>query len=168
MDVMEKVRTTFASFSDGDVRGMLKADHEVILELAKELTEATSSSHRRTLVDSLKLLLVSHSRAEEKIVYVPMTKLKSSLDARLAASEGAVEHNLADILLTRLVDTQDASTDMWRAHAKVLFETLDHHIKEEEKTVFEELGEHFSADERDAMGKRFEARKNEQLAAMGE
>lgn len=167
MDVMEKVRTTFATYSGSDVRGMLKADHEVMLELAKELAETTSSSHRRTLVNSLKPLLVAHSRAEEQVVYVPMTKLKSSPDSRLAASEGAVEHNWADILLTRLADTQDASTDMWRAHAKVLFESLDHHILEEEKNVFEELGEHFSADERDAMGTRFETIKNDLLDGMG-
>lgn len=39
-----------------------------------------------------------------------------------------------------MADTKDASTDMWKAHAKVLHELLEHHIKEEEDQLFEERG----------------------------
>lgn len=167
MDVLEKVRSTLGTYTGDDVRSMLKQDHEVILDLAKELAETTSGARRRTLVTQLKPLLVAHSRAEEQAVYVPLTQLADSPDSRLAGSEGAVEHSLVDILLGRLVDTKDASTDMWRAHAKVLHESLDHHIKEEEGAMFEELGEHFSEQERASMGARFEQRRAELLAEMG-
>ena len=88
-------------------------------------------------------------------MYVPLTELRSSPDSRLAGSEGAVEHSLVDVLLGRMANTPDASTDMWRAHAKVLHESLEHHIKEEESMVFEEVGEHFAEAERAAMGERF-------------
>ena len=166
MDVLEKVRATLGSYNGTDVRGMLKADHQVILELVKELDEAKSSPQRRALVARLKPVLVAHSRAEEQAVYVPMTKVAGSPDARMAGSEGAVEHSLADTVLGRLFDTEDASTDMWKAHAKVLRELLEHHIKEEEGELFEELGEHFSDKERDAMGVRFAKHKEELLEGM--
>jgi hypothetical protein len=73
----------------------------------------------------------------------------------MTGSEGAVEHSLVDVLPGRLANTPDASTDMWRAHAKMLCESLEHHIKEEESMVFEEVGEHFSEAERTAMGEAF-------------
>ena len=44
---------------------------------------------------------------------------------------------------------------MWKAHAKVLHEALEHHIKEEENALFEELGEHFSDAEREMMAAQF-------------
>lgn len=167
MDVLEKVRSTLGTYSGEDVRSMLKEDHEVILDLAKELAETTSGARRRTLVTQLKPLLIAHSRAEEQAVYVPLTELRDSPDSRLAGSEGAVEHSLVDILLGRMFDTKDTATDMWRAHAKVLHESLDHHIKEEEGAMFEELGEHFSEEERTSMGARFEQRRAELLAEIG-
>lgn len=166
MDVLEKVRATLGTYNGTDVRGMLKADHEIILELAEELADATSSPQRRALVARLQPVLVAHSRAEEQAVYVPLTKVAGSPDARMAGSEGAIEHNLADTVLARLVGTEDASTDMWKAHAKVLHELLEHHIKEEERQVFEALGEHFSDQERDAMGVRFADHKEQQLEVM--
>jgi hypothetical protein len=162
MDVLEKVRSTLGAYTATDVRALLQADHEQIRRLAKDLADATTSPRRRSLLKQLKPLLVAHSRAEESAVYVPLTELRSSPDSRLAGSEGAVEHNLVDVLLGRMADTEDASTDMWRAHAKVLHESLEHHIKEEESELFEEIGEHFAEDERAAMGERF-ARQRDTL-----
>jgi hemerythrin superfamily protein len=166
MDVLEKVRATLGTYTGTDVRAMLKEDHEVILEIAKELAESTSSARRRALVTRLKPLLVAHSRAEEQAVYVPLTKVAGSPDSRMAGNEGAVEHNLADTVLGRLADTEDASSDMWKAHAKVLHELLEHHIEEEQDQVFEELGEHFTDAQRDAMGEQFARRKEAVLEEM--
>lgn len=155
MDVVEKVRSTLGAYMESDVRAMLQADHEEIRRLAQELAEATTAARRHALLKQLKPLLVSHARAEEHAVYVPLTELRSSPDSRLAGSEGAVEHSLVDVLLGRMANTADASTDMWRAHAKVLHESLEHHIKEEESGMFEEVGEHFSEAQRVEMGERF-------------
>lgn len=155
MDVVERVRSTLGAYVETDVRAMLQADHEEVLRLAKDLAEATTAARRHALLKQLKPLLVAHARAEERAVYVPLTELRSSPDSRLAGSEGAVEHSLVDVLLGRMANTADASTDMWRAHAKVLHESLEHHIKEEEGMMFEEVGEHFSEAQRIAMGERF-------------
>ena len=118
MNVFEKVRSTLGAYPDTDVRGLLHADHEQILELSKELAETESTSRRKTVVRELKAILVPHSRSEEAAVYTPMMALRVSPDSRQAANEGMVEHNLADIVLDRLVNTADVSSDMWKAHAK--------------------------------------------------
>jgi len=64
-----------------------------------------------------------------------------------------------DVLMERLSKTELAATEAWQAHAQVLQEMLDHHIKEEEHGIFEELGEHFTDVQREAMGADFVARK---------
>jgi hemerythrin superfamily protein len=165
MDVVERVRSTLGTYDDGDIRGLLQADHESIRELAKSLAEAPSAPARRSLVAKLKPVLRAHSRAEEKAVYFPLTQITDSPDSRMAGNEGAVEHSLVDVLLTRLADTKDASTDIWKAHAQVLHEMLEHHIKEEEGEMFEELGEHFSDEERQTMAKNFVVEREALLLA---
>jgi hemerythrin superfamily protein len=165
MDIAEKVRSTLGTYNGDDVRALLKADHEIVRELAQQLADAVSSPQRRSVLGKLKPLLTAHARAEEQAVYVPLTRVKDSPDSRLVGSEGAVEHFLVDTLLTTLDAARDASTDMWRAHAKVLHEMLEHHIKEEEGEVFEELGEHFTAEERAAMAVDFARLRDERLAA---
>ena len=155
MNVFEKVRSTLGTYPDTDVRALLHADHEQILNLAKELAETESAARRKTVVRELKAILVPHSRSEEAAVYTPMMALRKSPDSRQAANEGMVEHNLADIVLDRLANTADVTSDMWKAHAKVLHEALEHHIKEEEDALFEELGEHFSDAEREMMAAQF-------------
>lgn len=164
MDVVEKVRSTLGTYSGNDVRALLKADHEMVQELAKQLAEAKSGPQRRSLLGQLKPLLTAHARAEEQSVYVPLTELKESPDSRLMGSEGAVEHFLVDTILGKLDAARDATSDMWRAHATVLQELLEHHIKEEEGEMFEELGEHFSAEEREAMAVQFATLRDERLA----
>lgn len=61
-----------------------------------------------------------------------------------------------------------AATDAWKAHAQVLKEMLEHHVKEEERGIFEELGEHFTDEQRDAMGADFLAWKEKFLPADGD
>jgi hemerythrin superfamily protein len=155
MSVVEKVRAKLGTYSDTDVRALLRADHQIIRDVAKELAETDSAARRKTLVRELRAILVPHSLSEEAAVYMPLTRLRNSPDSRAAGSEGMVEHNLADIVLERLAATADVSSDMWKAHAQVLHEALEHHIKEEESRLFEELGEHFSDEHREAMGVEF-------------
>ena len=155
MSVLEKVRVTLGTYGEADVRSLLHEDHKKMRELAKELAETPSASRRRNVLRELKPLLVAHSRSEEDSVYKPLMALRGSADSRAAANEGMVEHNLTDIVVARLANTADSSSDMWKAHAQVLHEALEHHIKEEEHELFEELGEHFSDEEREAMGGRF-------------
>ncbi|MEO8738690.1 MAG: hemerythrin domain-containing protein [Casimicrobiaceae bacterium] len=164
MSVLEKFKSTLGAYSETDVRSLLHADHKRILELAKELAETDSAARRKSVLRDLKPFLTAHSRSEEAAVYAPLMQLRDSPDSREAGNEGMVEHNLADIVVERLANTYDATSDMWKAHAKVLHEALEHHIKEEEGAVFEELGEHFTAEEREAMATQFVQGK-EKIAA---
>lgn len=132
---------------------------------SKQIRSDESKQKRVRAFDELKPFLTAHARAEEQAVCIPLVKLRGSPDSRADGNEGFVEHSLVDVLMERLSKTELAATDAWKAHAQVLQELLDHHIKEEERGIFEELGEHFTDEQREAMGAEFVARKQKLLPA---
>jgi hemerythrin superfamily protein len=167
MSVVEKVKSYIGAYSATDIRSLLHADHEEISALTEKVVSGESRQKRVRAFELLKPLLTAHARAEEQSVYAPLVELRGSPSSRADGNEGFVEHSLVDVLMERLGKTDLAATDAWKAHAQVLREMLDHHIKEEERGIFEELGEHFTEDQRDAMGADFVARKRVLLPADG-
>lgn len=167
MSVVEKVKSYIGVYNGTDIRSLLHADHEQISALTEQMSSDESRQKRVGAFEQLKPFLTAHARAEEQAVYTPLVDLRRSPVSRADGNEGFVEHSLVDVLMERLSKTDLASTDAWKAHAKVLHELLDHHIKEEERAIFEELGEHFTDEQRDAMGSDFVARKLKLLPADG-
>ena len=165
MSVVEKVKSYVGIYYSTDIRALLHADHEQISALAEEISSDASTQKRVRAFDQLKPFLTAHARAEEQAVYTPLVNLRGSTDSRADGNEGFVEHSLVDVLMERLSKTDLAATDAWKAHAQVLQEMLDHHIKEEERGIFEELGEHFTDEQRDAMAADFVVRKKKLLPA---
>ena len=167
MSIVEKVRSYIGAYSATDIRSLLHADHERISSLAEQVSSDDSTQKRVRAFDQLKPLLTAHARAEEQAVYIPLVKLRGAPGARADGNEGAVEHSLVDVLMERMSRTELAASDAWKAHAQVLQEMLDHHIKEEEQGIFTDLGEHFSDEQRDAMGADFVLRKGMPLPTDG-
>jgi hemerythrin superfamily protein len=155
MDVLDTVKSVMGVDTRRDVRGLLKDDHKDILDLARRLADEGSTAQRRALFKALKPLLTAHARAEERAVYSELVKARSTRDSKDLGNEGFVEHSLVDVLLERMSKTALAGSDAWKAHATVLKELLEHHIKEEEGEIFDELGEHFSDERREAMAEAF-------------
>lgn len=163
MSVVEKVKSYIGTYNSTDIRSLLHGDHEQISALTKQMCSDDSGQKRVRAFEQLKPFLTAHARAEEQAVYMPLVNVRGSPDSRADGNEGFVEHSLVDVLIERLSKTDLAKTDGWKAHAQVLQEMLDHHIKEEERGIFEELGEHFTDEQRDAMGSDFVARKQKLL-----
>jgi hemerythrin-like domain-containing protein len=161
--MQEEILWKFDGYATTEIRGVLREDHQHIRELASELAATDSAARRKVILDELKPLLISHARAEEAAVYVALMGLENAPDARLAGAQGTVEHHMADLVIERLVYTPDTDSDMWRAHAKVLHESLERHICEEEVVLFDVLGEHFSEGELEAMARQFELTKKRLL-----
>jgi hemerythrin-like domain-containing protein len=153
-----------ATMNEEDVRALLVKDHEEAKTLARQMHEATSPSRRMALLGKLKPALTAHSRAEEKVVYDALLRVRANDDSHELGDEGYVEHSLVDELLATLASTS-ASTERWKATAKVLTELLEHHIEEEESDVFALLGEHYERDDLEAMGAQFKRLKTDFMRA---
>ena len=155
-----------ATMNEEDVRALLVKDHEEAKALARQMHETSSASRRITLLGKLKPALTAHSRAEEKVVYDALLRVRANDASHELGDEGYVEHSLVDELLSTLATT-NASAERWKATAKVLHELLEHHIQEEESDVFALLGDHYDRDELQAMGTQFQRMKAEILRAPG-
>lgn len=140
-----------------DIIEVILEDHKPLKKLLKTLKSSESSlPERREAFEEFAPLLLSHAKAEDKVVY---TFMKSEEDLREEGFEGQVEHGLAEETLQAAQETTDE--DLWSARAKVLAELVEHHIKEEEQDQFPELKKHTTAEQRSELGRQYLETKQE-------
>jgi len=136
-----------------DILDTLQAEHDEVQELLSKLVDSDNGREQKSLVSRIKLALVPHSKAEEKVVYDAVLALKG-VPAKVDGNEGYIEHGLASETLKKL-DKLTANTPEFKAAAKVLKELLDHHIKEEERNIWARVKENFSGEQRARMNRDF-------------
>jgi transposase len=149
-----------------EILKVLVSDHREVQKIFKELESTTERGvkKREALFNKVKLLLDSHSKAEEAVLY---DRLKEeSSEARERALEGYEEHHVAKILLKELT-ALDKSDERWGAKLKVLKESVDHHIEEEEESLFAQARKCFTKVQFEEMTEEFESLKEAQMAGVG-
>ena len=120
--------------SKPDAIEILEREHrrfEALLKQGEETTERARAT-RRDLLASLTADLNAHELMEEKVLY---PALQAHPQAREIVLEGFEEHHVADLIVNELreVATND---EAWGAKFKVLKESIEHHIEEEEGNMF--------------------------------
>lgn len=101
------------------------------MKQGEETTERAVKG-RTELLKTLSAELNLHELVEEKILY---PALKAHPEARDIVLEGYQEHHIADVL-TRELHGLPPGDERWAAKFKVLKESLEHHIQEEEGEMF--------------------------------
>jgi hypothetical protein len=140
-----------------DPLALLETDHRRFEELMKKGEDTTERAikARTALLDTLTAAIEIHELIEEKLLYPALAPHAETRDIVL---EGFQEHHVADVLVKEL--HQVAKDDeQWGAKFKVLRESLEHHIKEEEGTMFPGARKVLSADELSELGARMRALK---------
>ncbi len=138
---------------------LLETDHrrfEALLKQGEETTERGMKT-RTNLLKTLIAELNVHELIEEKILY---PALEPHPQARDIVLEGFQEHHVADLLLNEL-DALARSDERWGAKFKVLKESIEHHIQEEERQMFRIARAVLSRDELTDLGGRMKALKGE-------
>ena len=119
---------------EADPIALLQADHrrfEALFEAGAATT--TRAVKRRTqLLASLTAELNVHELLEEKLLYPALAPHR---EVREVVLEGSQEHHVADLLLKEL-RRMDPRDERWAAKWKVLQESIEHHIEEEERLMF--------------------------------
>lgn len=138
------------SSSDQDAITLLETDHRRFEQWLKQGEETTERAikGRTELLNTLTTALNLHELVEERILY---PALKSHPETRDIVLEGYQEHHVADVL-TRELHTLTADDERWGAKFKVLKESLEHHIQEEEGEMFRKARGIFSREELQALG----------------
>jgi hemerythrin superfamily protein len=143
---------------EGDILETLHREHDEVQSLLKQLVDSDSAPGRRALLQQIKDALVPHTRAEEKVVYDRVLKLKGEKN-QVDGHEGYFEHETADRMLANLGKIEQVKSAEFTAAAKVLKELIEHHVAEEERNIWADVRKNFSNDQRVAMNEEFEAAK---------
>lgn len=133
-----------------DAIALLEKDHRRFEEMLKQGEDTTERAikGRTELLKTLTTELNLHELVEEKILY---PALKSHPEARDIVLEGYQEHHIADVL-TRELHALPIDDERWGAKFKVLKESLEHHIQEEEGDMFRKARGIFSREDLQALG----------------
>jgi hypothetical protein len=146
--------------NDIDILDTLEKEHDAVKLLLSDLQDADAAAERLALVRKIKLLLVPHLEAEDKVVYSAIIALEDA-DAPIDGHEGRLEHEWASKTLERLESIADAASAEHKATGKVLMDLMEHHILEEESNIWSDLEEHFSEDDRARMNLEFQMAKKQ-------
>ena len=144
-----------------DAIELLKQDHRKVEQIFAEIEK--SKHGRDRLFTELATELTVHAEIEEQLFYPAVQNAKQTHDLVLESFE---EHKQVKMVLADLEKT-DKSTDTWLAGLKVLMEDVQHHVKEEETELFPKVKDKvLSKEELEDLGRRMEAMKVQQLAAV--
>lgn len=126
----------------------LKAEHKEVLAMLKELDATTdkAAKTRAKLFAKIDFSLSGHAKGEEAVVYPPYQARGTNEDLKSHA-EAEVEHKAVEETVLPRLRAADPGTREFAGAAKVLKEFVDHHAKEEEKTIFPAMKKLFSRDE---------------------
>lgn len=143
---------------------LLEKDHRTVEELFAEIEELKEdqSAERRRLFDRIRTELMAHETIEEEIFYPALAR---SAETREIVLEGYQEHHIADVQLEEIAQLSPTD-EMWAVKVKVLKETIEHHIEEEEGEMFKAARRVFDESELMELGERMEERRRSAQAEL--
>lgn len=145
------------STDENDPLALLETDHRRFEDLLKQGEDTTGRAvkQRTNLLDTLTAELNVHELIEEKVLY---PALKPHAEARDIVLEGYQEHHVADLLVKELHQLA-RDNEQWGAKFKVLKESLEHHIEEEESHMFPSARQVLTREELQGLGARMRTMK---------
>ena len=130
----------------------LRESHEKKRDLSEKLIETSGDSkERRALFELLKNELFAHAVGEDRYFYIPLMMTDSGLNITRHA---LAEHHKMDELLEQLTE-MELSNPSWLAVAKKLFDTVHHHLQEEEHGFFQQAGKILSAEQKESLAQQY-------------
>jgi hypothetical protein len=150
--------------SDHSIFNLLTREHRELSKLMEriETTEDEGTEERSALFAELRRSLLSHAKAEERVVYERFARSDRMAPRVLQARE---EHGLAEHVLEEMGKLQP-SDERWFAKFCVLRELVEHHIEEEEAEQFKIAKRQMDDEESARLAKSFLAAKEELLRQM--
>ena len=131
---------------------LLEEDHRKVKKMLAEGEETTERAEvtRSDLYATLRREMETHERIEEEIFY---PALQVHPKARDIVLEGFEEHHVVDEIMGELGET-DVTDETWAAKFKVMKESMEHHIEEEEGELLPKARQAFEKDELEVLGAR--------------
>ena len=140
-----------------DAITLLKEDHKNVNRLFRELDGQKGARKAQTGTRILNELEV-HTQIEEEIFYPTLRELPDE-KAQEMVKEAYEEHRLAKDVISEL-KRREPGDEMYDPQFKVLRESIEHHVEEEENEMFPHIRP-LMRDQLTVLGTRMQARKRE-------
>ncbi len=127
---------------------LLTKDHRTVKGLFRKFERAKASTERRRLAEEIIEELSVHATIEEELVYPALRQGNPRLDDSVL--EALEEHHVAKLTLAEL-DKMDVDDERFSAKMKVLRESIEMHIAEEEEKLLPRLDQLLSDDQDEAL-----------------
>src|SRR2546430_8329349 len=140
-----------------DALVLLKKDHDTV----KKLFERFEKRPSKAVADKIVRELSVHAAIEEQLFYPAVRQAAGQEELEEADEqvlEALEEHHVAKWLLAE-IDKLDEDDERFEAKCTVLFESVRHHIKEEEGPLFRFARRLFNRDQRTELGKLLQKAK---------
>jgi hypothetical protein len=137
----------------GDVRDVLRRDHEAVLADLDALPDAGDASETLARLALVRRKWMIHALAEETVVYNALEGLQGVSSTR--AAERFVEHELVENLFDKLGRGRPATIE-WHARLNVLRSLIARHIEGEHEDLLARLGTRFDSARLEELGQRFQ------------
>lgn len=149
-----------------DILKTLKSEHSALRELFKQMEDTTDRAEkgRADLLAKIEANLMPHAKWEEQVFY-PAFKARADREGLKTHAEAVLEHASVEGTVIPNVKASDTGTPEFAGRAKVFGEFVDHHAKEEEKTMFKMAREMFTVEELAQFDEHYEAWKKSPSAA---
>ena len=148
-----------------DILKTLKTEHDAVRALFEEMNQTTdrAKKSRAELLERIEASLLPHAKWEETVFY-PAFRERADRDGLKTHAEAVEEHRAVESTVMPDVHASQVDTPEFAGRAKVFGEMIEHHAKEEEKTMFKMAREMFSAEERAQLDEQYEAWKRSPAA----
>lgn len=145
--------------NENDPIELLKTDHRRFEKLLEDggATTDRAIKGRGEILKALTTGLNVHEAIEEQLFY---PALRPHAEAHAIVLEGVEEHHVADVLIKELHKVAK-DNEKWGAKFSVLKESIEHHIKEEERMMFPAARAALPREELLALGARMRTLKTE-------
>lgn len=120
-----------------DAIQLLKEDHEKVKKLFKEYESLGEKalSRKKDTADKILMELEIHAEIEEEIFYPRVQEATEDEKIKKLIYESFEEHKIVKTLVAELKESEEID-EVFEAKMKVLRESVEHHIKEEQTELF--------------------------------
>ncbi len=145
---------------------LLKEDHDRVKELFDEFRDLAPEDRRgkRRLFGRIAAALEVHAEIEERIFYPALLSIRTE-DAEGITLEAFEEHKIARTLIGQ-IESLPKGDPRKDAKMKVLMESVEHHIEEEEDEMFAEAND-LGDDRLDELAERMQTLKSDLMQELG-
>ena len=127
---------------------ILKIEHRDVKKLFKQILD--EERFQNNVYTQIKTALQLHMAGEEKLLY---PRLENSRETRTLTLESYEEHDLGKKVIMDIDNASDMDTKY--AKLKVLSETVDMHVKEEEDDLFKQAKKVLSSEDEREIARQF-------------